>query len=165
MAFYDLFSKSAYHSALAIVGNSEEAEEIMQDTLIKVFSKTELLHNDADAMTRILKRIATNNAIDVVRKRKDIFESIEDNAITDYEDEDEPDEEDLTVDDIKEGIANLSPGYRSIISLRLFEDMSFAEISESLEINASTVRVQYTRGIAKLRIYLNEKVRKDEQYA
>jgi RNA polymerase sigma-70 factor (ECF subfamily) len=165
MAFYDLFAKPVYHSALVIVGNSEEAEEIMQDTLIKVFSKTKLLHNDADSMKRILKRIATNNAIDIVRKRKDFFVSIEDETITDYEDEDEPDEEDITVDDIKEGIASLSPEYRCVISLRLFEEMSFAEISEKLEVNASTVRVQYTRGIAKLRMYLNEKVRNDEKYA
>jgi RNA polymerase sigma-70 factor (ECF subfamily) len=73
MAFYDLFFRPVFQSAFAITGNHDEAEEIMHDTLLKVFSKTDLLQEEPKAMTRFLKRMATNQAIDAVRKRKDVF--------------------------------------------------------------------------------------------
>ena len=165
MAFYDLFFLPTYQSAYAIVGNSNEAEEIMQDTLMKVLLRTELLHDDANIMKRILKRIASNHAIDIVRKRKDFFASMEDEKWIDYNYKDEDDiiEDELCIEKIKEGIEQLAIGFRSIISLRLFEEMSFSEIASQLKMNPSTVRVQYTRGIAKLRVYLKQKYMNYEQ--
>ena len=157
MAFYDLFFQTIYQSAYVIVGNSDEAEEIMQDTLMKVLSKTELLNQDMDAMRRILKRIASNHAIDIIRKRKDFFTSMDDEQWVDYTNEEETNEDEPSIEKIKEGINQLTIGYRSIISLRLFEEMSFAEIANQLQLNPSTVRVQYTRGIAKLKMYLKQK--------
>lgn len=158
MAFYDLFFPATYQSAYAIVGNSDEAEEIMQDTLMKVLSKTELLNQEMNAMKRILKRIATNHAIDIVRKRKDFFISMDEEQWGDYNnDEEETDEDEPSIEKIKEAINQLTIGFRSIISLRLFEEMSFAEIANQLQLNPSTVRVQYTRGIAKLKTYLKQK--------
>jgi RNA polymerase sigma-70 factor (ECF subfamily) len=163
LAFYDLFYQPVYQSAYAIVGNSDEAEEIMQDTLMKVLSKTHLLHEDANAMRRILKRIASNHAIDIVRKRKDFLASMEDEYWVDYNDEDEGEGDDLSLEEIKKGIEQLAVGFRSIISLRLLEEMSFAEVATQLKMNPSTVRVQYTRGIAKLRVYLKQKLMNYEQ--
>ena len=163
MAFYDMFYRPAYQSAHAVTGNHEEAEEIMHDTLLKVFLNTDLLLEDPKAMTRVLRRIAANQAIDVVRKRKDFIFPFDDDDSMDWEDEDENGEEYVpTVADIKEGIDRLSTAYRSIISLRLFEEMSFAEIAERLKINASTVRVQYSRGILKLRTLLKQQLYANE---
>ena len=102
----------------------------------------------------------TNQAIDILRKRKDFILPIADGDAMDWEDETEEDNatNKLTISDIKDGISRLSPAYRSIISLRLFEEISFAEISEQLNINASTVRVQYSRGITQLRILLKQHI-------
>ena len=160
MAFYDLFYNPVYQSAYAIVGNHVEAEEIMHDTLLKVFSKTDLIHEDVSVMTRILKRITVNQAIDILRKRKDFMIPLEENDETDREDEDDENGEvyDLSIADIKDGVNRLSLAYRHIIILRLFEEMSFAEIATQLKINASTARVQYQRGIAKLRILLKQQI-------
>ena len=160
MAFYDLFYKPVYQSAYVIVGNHDDAEEIMHDTLLKAFSKTDLLHEDIDVMTRILKRIAVNQAIDMLRKRKDLIVSWDEDDETDYEDEDDEkgEEYDLSIADVKNGINCLSLAYKHIIILRLFEDMSFAEIAAQLKINASTARVQYQRGIVKLRTLLKQQI-------
>jgi len=81
------------------------------------------------------------------------------------EDEEEDfDAYDLSIADIKNGVNNLSMAYRHILALRLFDEMSFGEISNQLQINASTVRVQYTRGILKLRTILQQQI-KTYQYA
>jgi len=161
MAFYDLFCKPVYQSAYAIVGNHDEAEEIMHDTLLKVFTKTDLLHEDSGVMKRVLKRITVNQAIDVLRKRKDFIVAMDENEFEETEDEEDDDEYELSIADIKDGIERLSSVYRSIISLRLFEEMGFAAIAVLLHINASTVRVQYSRGILKLRTILKQKIYND----
>ncbi|MDR2231639.1 MAG: RNA polymerase sigma factor [Tannerella sp.] len=160
MAFYDLFYKPVFQSAYGIVGNHDDAEEIMHDTLLKAFSKHDLLHEDIAVMTRLLKRIAVNQAIDVLRKRKDFIFPIEDEYESDLIDEDDENdgEYELTIADIKNGIDCLSPVYRSILSLRLFEEMSFGDIATTLKINASTARVQYQRGILKLRTLLKQQL-------
>ena len=153
LMFYDLFIRPVFRSAYAIVGNESEAEEIAQDTMLKVFDRTELLNDDASVMERIVRRIASNAAIDMTRRRKDfIFSSDE---LTDFEDTgSEYEAPDFSMEEIREAIATLSDSYRSILSLRLFEEMGFAEAAELLDVNCSTVRVQYVRGIEKLRNYL-----------
>jgi RNA polymerase sigma-70 factor (ECF subfamily) len=131
---------------------------------LKVFSNTDLLLDDCGAMTRFLRRIAVNHAIDTVRKRKDFFISFEDDSSMDMiDEEDNGAEYELTVEDIKAGIGKLPPIYRNIITLRLFEEMSFADIALRLDVNASTARVQYSRGILQLRTLLKKKIYEYEQ--
>jgi RNA polymerase sigma-70 factor (ECF subfamily) len=119
-----------------------------------------LLHEDIGAMTRVLKRIAVNQAIDILRKRKEFIIPLEEDDETDMEDEDDENTEvyNLSITDIKNEINRLSLAYRHIIALRLFEEMSFAEIAVQLNINASTARVQYQRGIVKLRTLLKQQI-------
>jgi RNA polymerase sigma-70 factor (ECF subfamily) len=156
MMFYDMFIRSVFRTAYAIVENESEAEEIAQDTMLKVFDRIDLLNDDAGAMERVMRRIASNAAIDVTRRRKDFIFSSEN--LPDFEDAgNEDDRFDFSIEEIKEAIATLSVSHRNILSLRLFEDMSFAEVAELLDVNYSTVRVQYTRGIAKLRNCLIKK--------
>jgi RNA polymerase sigma-70 factor (ECF subfamily) len=150
MMFYDLFIRPVYRSAYSVTGNESEAEEIAQDTMLKVFNRPDLLNGDAGVMERILRRIAANAAIDVVRRRNDFLVSSDD--VPDCEDEeDENATYEFSIEEIKEAIAVLSGSYRNILYLRLFEDMSFAEVADLLKINCSTARVQYVRGIAKLK--------------
>jgi RNA polymerase sigma-70 factor (ECF subfamily) len=156
LMFYDLFIHSVYRAAFSIAGNECEAEEIAQDTMLKVFDKIDLLNDDAGIMERVLRRIASNAAIDRLRRRKEFVFSTEE--IPDSEDlDDESDDYDFSVEEIKEAITSLSDVYRSVLVLRLFADMSFAEVAEMLKVNYSTVRVQYTRGIARLKDLLIKK--------
>ena len=68
LAFYDSFHGPTYHSAAAVLGAGDEAEEVMQDVLMKVLLRPSLLQSDAVAMTRYLRRMATNAAIDRLRR-------------------------------------------------------------------------------------------------
>ena len=160
MQFYDLFVAATYQSAFAIVENSSEAEEIMQDTMMKIFTKTSLIHEDEAQMLKILRRIAINAAIDALRKRKTNFnfDDIENIADSKYDDENENyiNENTLTVETIKQAIASLALGYKTIVSLRLLENMNFDEISKQLKISQNTVRSQYSRALTKLRDYLKK---------
>ena len=156
MLFYDLFVRAVFLSAYAITCNENEAEEITQDTMLKVFDKTELLHDDDKAMKRILLRIASNAAINLVRRRKDFIFPVEE--LPDLEDSDvDDDRRNFSMEEIRDAVTTLSGNYRNILSLRLFDDMSFKEIAELLNIKYATARVQYMRGITKLKDLLNKK--------
>jgi RNA polymerase sigma-70 factor (ECF subfamily) len=155
MMFYDLFIRAVYRSAYAVTGHENEAEEIAQDTMLKVLDRVDLLRDDAGEMERFMRRMASNAAIDVIRRRKDFV--LSGREIPDPEDREDDDGYDFSTEEIKEGIALLPDVYRSILSLRLFEDASFAEVSDMLDIKSSTARVQYMRGIARLRTVLIKK--------
>ena len=158
MIFYDFFVRSVFLSAVAVTGNENEAEEITQDTMLKVFDKTDILHDDEVAMGRILKRMAINAAINTIRRRKDFVISVED--MPDMEDSEiEDDSCDFSIEEVKEAIASLSDCYRTILSLRLFEEMSYSEIAELLNIKCTTARVQYKRGITQLKQILIKKIK------
>lgn len=78
------------------------------------------------------------------------FVSIED---SDFEDDNSNEDEDETVYDvesIKQCILKLPDGYRTILSLFLFEEYSHKEISELLKINEGTSKSQYSRAKKKL---------------
>jgi len=153
MQFYDMFATTTYQSAFAIIENSNEAEEVMQDAMMKIFTKTTLIHDDETQMRKILRRIAINAAIDTLRKRKTSFkfDDIENIADCIDDDENDIDENIFTIEKTKQAIASLALGYKTIINLRLLENMSFDEISTQLKISQHTVRSQYSRALTKLR--------------
>jgi len=151
LEFYMLFYKSVYNSCFRILGNQQEAEEIMQESFLKVLDKTELLQEDAGSMERMLKRIAINSAIDCYRKRKIRFVELEDKYATAPEAEtEELLQNEIRIEAIERMMQLLPQGYRLILSLHLIEGMDYAEIAEQLNVSASTIRSQFTRARQKL---------------
>lgn len=149
-----MFYKSVYNSCFRILGNPQEAEEMMQESFLKVLNKTELLQDDAVSMEKMLKRIAINSSIDCYRKRKICFVELEDKYASVSEPEtDDALQNEIRLEAIEQMMQLLPEGYRMILSLHLIEEMDYAEIAEQLNLSASTVRSQFTRAKQKL-IYL-----------
>lgn len=150
--FYSLFCKSVYASCFRILGNAEEAEDIMQETFIKILNNPERYDTDQEGMRRILNRIAVNASIDRYRKKKKSrFTELKDNY--DYSEdfsEDTETEIQMKLEAIYRNLSLLPEGYRVILSLHLIEGMEYQEIAKKLKISASTVRSQFTRAKAKL---------------
>ena len=103
--------------------------------------------------------MATNAAIDRLRRNHAPL------TITINEDmlhgppSDEPDDPDELpdTDTIRRSVERLPETYRNILRLRLFGQMRFADIAAALRANPSSVRVQYTRGLSRLRKLLTRK--------
>ena len=159
LAFYDCFHRPTYRSAAAILGVGDEAEEVMQDVLLKVLLRPVLLQADADTMERYLRRMATNAAIDRLRRRRFALTfAINEAMLPDAPDETDDNTEELPdADEIRRGVERLPETYRDILRLRLFGQMRFADIAAALRANPSSVRVQYTRGLSRLRNLLKQK--------
>ncbi|WP_461789305.1 RNA polymerase sigma factor [Pedobacter sp.] len=155
---YNKYAKRIYHAVYRVVGNSVEAEDIVQEAFCIAFERIDGLKNQGN-FEGWVKRIAINQAISALRKRRMVF--TDDGQLDVVADEEVDIDEEFIfqcqVDDVKKAIADLPDGYRTIVSLHLFEDMGQEEIGKMLGINHATVRSQYHRAKKKIFIALKDK--------
>ena len=148
---YQHYVRPIYSTCLRIVGNAAEAEEATQDAFLKAFQQMDLCKEDG-YFEPWLRRIAIHTAIDYVRRQKEEPEELQKWCTVD-EEEDAPDEETIhwQVEQIRGALAGLATGYRTVLTLYLFEGYDMGEIAEIMHLNPSSVRSQYIRGKQKLR--------------
>ena len=130
-----------YNVSYRIVQSREDAEDIVQESLVKGFQKIHQIKEEL-SLGAWLKRIVVNASLDCVRKKKK--ESwIEETRVleTDTVEREIEDDSQVTVALIKQCLSELKEKYRIILTL---------EISEMLNIKESTVRNQYRRGKNRL---------------
>ncbi len=156
---YRNFSKAMYNIAIRLMGNRMDAEDVLQESFIKAFQSLEEL-NDPRAFGGWLKRIVINRCISLQRKKKYLFEEIEDNRLEDTEAEDDDPVAELDPGLVHQSIKELPEGARTIIVLRALEGLAHKEIAEMLSISESTSKTQYHRALKLLKNTLN--VKQDE---
>lgn len=156
MELYDMYSRKVFNSCYRILDNREEAEEVTQDSFLKIFKMLERFENCPESIEYFLKKMATNQAIDIVRKRRVLFTELND-GIDMVDTEMELENENQSVSDIKECISKLHSSQRLIITLKLIENLENKEIAEKLNISESTVRTQFMRAKNKLIEQLNNR--------
>jgi RNA polymerase sigma-70 factor (ECF subfamily) len=136
-----------------------DAENVMQECFLKIFDNMNKL-NEQKKFIAWIKSIAVNKSIDFMRKRNAKIDKDEAKiALNEEIGEIEKIREDVVVEKICKAIQKLPGGYRTIISLHLFEDYSFEEIAELLKIQPVSVRTQYSRGRKRVIEMLNEKTK------
>lgn len=145
---YGLYYKAMFTTANRIVKDSMLAEELMQDGFMSAFLKMDKWHQKS-SFGAWLKRIVINECLDYLAKKKLDIVSMEDLQIADKEEEiiDEPE---YNIEEVKRTMSQLPDGYRTILSLYLFEGYDHEEIGEILKISSSTSRSQYLRAKKKL---------------
>ncbi|MCB0262542.1 MAG: sigma-70 family RNA polymerase sigma factor [Calditrichia bacterium] len=167
-AFEQLLNKYrnlVYHVMLRMVRNPQEAEDLCQEAFIKAFSALQSF-NEEFAFSTWLMKIASNNCIDFLRKKKLRTYSIDEPVK--YKDEQvqfelpdhDPTPERQIIDRerskmIDDAIQALPPRYRQVIVLRHKEEKSYEEISELLQLPLGTVKAR----IFRAREMLNKNIR------
>ena len=150
---------------LKMIRNPQEAEDLTQEAFMKAFNSLSSF-NDEFAFSTWLMKIASNNCIDYLRKRKlrtySIHEPIQykDEKIEiDIPDQDAGPEKKMIQSEKREIIENaineLPERYRHVIILRHKEEKSYEEISELLNLPLGTIKAQ----IFRAREILNKKLR------
>lgn len=150
------------------VGSQEEAEDIVQETFLRVYRKRKAYKRIARFSTWIYT-IAGNLARTELRRRKrrKLF-SVTDMGYEnrDYEIWDEGFNPEAHVDGviqeeiIQREIANLSPKFREVIILRDVQELSYEEISKIIKVPIGTVKSRVNRGRLKLQGRLKHLKRK-----
>ena len=156
---YNRYAKGIYNSISRIVSHTGEAEDLLQETFFTVFSEMEKLKGVV-SFEGWAKRIAINRSISHLRKKKVQFSEMPDVDVAAEADYDIAENEifDCRVEDVKRGIEELPPGYKTIVNLYLFEKMNQEEIASMLGLSPVTVRTQYHRAKKRILLSLKDKL-------
>ena len=158
-AFSDLmdrYNDSIYFMLLKMVNNKDDAEDLTIEAFGKAFNSLKQ-YTPNYAFSTWLFKIATNNCIDFLRKKKKKTMSI-DNSI-ENKDGDEitielksdartPEQEtirDQKIELMRSYVKKLKPRYETLVEMRYFKEMSYEEISNELNLPLGTVKAQLFR--------------------
>jgi len=159
-AYAELLSRyrdAIYFMLLKMVNNKTDAEDLTIEAFGKAFKNIEQ-YSPSYAFSTWLFKIASNNCIDFLRKRKANTVSIDGNYTEDSKEsepqihlrDDGPNPEENLIKDqkailMRTVVKKLKPRYRTLIELRYFNEYSYEEISEELGLPLGTVKAQLFR--------------------
>lgn len=158
-AYSELFNRykdSVYFMILKMVNNKTDAEDLMFEAFEKAFSSLNY-YSPQFAFSTWLFKIASNNTIDFIRKRRTQMISLDKDDINPDDrgyinsipaDIRTPDEEAIRsqrADLMREKVSMLKGRYKRLIELRYFDEFSYEEIADELAIPLGTVKAQLFR--------------------
>ncbi len=158
-AYAELMSRykdSIYYMLLKMVNNRDDAEDLTIEAFGKAFRNIKQYTPDYAFSTWLFK-IATNNCIDFIRKKRKMLLSIdrgfenEDGQDISLEVKSEgPGPEDFLikkekVEMMRDVVDKLKPRYRRLVELRYYQELSYEEISDELKLPLGTVKAQLFR--------------------
>jgi RNA polymerase sigma factor (sigma-70 family) len=141
-----------------VVGNMDEAEDVLQEAFLDAFNRIKDFRQET-TFGLWLKQIVVHRSINLLRKRKMEWADLEDGELENIPDEEPDDQEEMLykVERVKEAMKDLPEGYRVVISLYLLEGYDHEEIGQILNISENTSRTQFLRAKRKLSEILRQK--------
>ena len=174
--FVEVFRTKIFQHALLICGQREDAEEVAQDTLMKVFGNIEQLREPERVRAWVL-RIARNACL--MKRRKSVFAPAQELSIDDFLPHSDRDGElrRLEIADwsnlpdnallrselrgvIRKAIGELPEIYRMTIVLRDMEELSTEETAQTLEVSQEVVKTRLHRARLAVRQKLDAYLRR-----
>lgn len=152
---YEIFARKMMSVCLRYADNREMAEDFLQDGFIKVFSSIRSYSYEG-SFEGWMRRIFVNTALEALRKNDLLRNGVELNALEPQQEADYSAVEKISADELMELIAQLPPGFRKVFNMFAIEGYSHREIAETLNINESTSRSQYTRAKRLLQKWIKE---------
>lgn len=148
---YQKYSRAMYNTSLRIMNNSGDAEDVLQESFCDAFAAIGSFAYKS-TFGAWLKRIVINKSINALRKRKMTIIDMEKTTIGHLPEDEIYDETEtqFKVEEIKKAVLELPNGYRTVLTLHLFEGYDHEEIAEILAVSHVTVRTQYMRAKQKL---------------
>ncbi len=158
-AFSSLMSKyrdSIFFMVLKMVNNRNDAEDLTMESFAKAFNNLKR-YDTKYAFSTWLFKIATNNCIDYIRKKKLDTHSIDEpiktekgeihsvNIKTEHPNPEQKIEKGERIVSVRSAVKKLKDKYRTLIEMRYYEELSYDEIAEQLDLPLGTVKAQLYR--------------------
>lgn len=154
--FYDLFAKKMMGVCLRYTNSYEEAQDVLQDGFIKIFSKLPKFESKG-SLEGWVRRIMVNTALDAYRKSKKHQKDVDVDTVGYMLDSNDYTIESMNANDLLKIIQAIPEGYRVVFNLFAIEGYSHKEIAEQLGVTESTSKSQYSRAKKMLRKILIDK--------
>jgi RNA polymerase sigma factor (sigma-70 family) len=165
--FQEQLFKLYYGKMLAVcmqyTNDRDTAQEIVQDSFIKIFEKLNLFDNKG-SLEGWIRRIVVNTAIDRIRKsKKDPFLIDNDNdymlgGVNPMEELEDLKLSEEKSEIILEAIQKLSPAYRTVFNLYVIEEFSHKEIAEKLGISEGTSKSNLSKARVNIHKLIEDKI-------
>lgn len=146
---YKLYSKGMYNVCLRMVNNEIDAEDIIQNSFMDVFSKLHMFKFES-SIGAWIKRIVINNTINFLKKRRLQISELNDQLQMPVEHE-EIDDRHLEINSVKKALVKLPDGYRVVFNLYAFEGYDHKEIGKIIGVTEATSKSQYSRAKKKIK--------------
>ena len=147
------FQRPLYHHIRTIVLNHDDADDVLQNTFIKVYKSINQFEGKSSLYTWLYK-IATNETLTFLEKNKRFsYDTMEDS-------EDHPAIKNLKTDPLYDGdeiqfhleraIASLPDKQKLVFKMRYYDETSYREIAEILETSEGALKASYHHAVKKI---------------
>ncbi len=152
----DRYRDSIYYMMLKMVRNADDADDLTIEAFGKAFSRLDQ-YSPSFAFSTWLYKIASNNSIDFIRKKRIQVTSMDSGYVNDDGDRIQIDAKATSMnpeESIIHGqkvihmrmlVSKLKPRYRVLVEKRYFDELSYEEIAEELQLPLGTVKAQLFR--------------------
>ena len=141
---YKHFAPKMYGICLRFAGNQMEADDILQEGFIKVYTCLKTYRGDG-SLEGWIRRTIVNTAINLFKKNAKYLRDIEIDKAEVVQNMDEGAVDKISVQELLALIRELPTGYRMVFNLNVIEGYTHKEISELLNISENTSKSQLSR--------------------
>lgn len=164
-AVYKMFYGKMKSVCMRYTRDNDQAMDVLQEGFVKVFNNLDR-YTGVGSFEGWIRRIMVNLSIDRFRKLKHDFvllgenDNLENWDIHSNEQEEEKNGDDaiydITPEQIIDAMQQLSPAYRTVFNLYVFENYSHQDIAEALEISVGTSKSNYAKARKNIRKLLSK---------
>ena len=166
--FYDRHSRLTYTVIMRILGSPPDAEEVLQETFVRVWSRADTYDAVLGSPAAWLTRIARNRAIDRLRARRVREHTAIEPTVPAADDaprspepvtRDTPEtllEDRTTAGAVRTALATLTPAQRALIEAAFFEGYTHSELATRFGVPLGTVKTRIRTGLAAMRGHLEQ---------
>lgn len=148
------YKERLYWHIRRLVDNHDDADDILQNTFIKVLKNIEGFRKESSLYTW-LYRIATNESLDFLKKSKNIKSEPFENQDYGLTTENAEDGETITRK-LNEAVNQLADKQKAVFNMRYYDEMPYAEIAEITGTSVGALKASYHHAVKKIENYLKE---------
>jgi RNA polymerase sigma-70 factor (ECF subfamily) len=152
---FDRFSSKMLGVCLRYAKDSEQADDILQDGFVKVFTKLKDFKNEG-SLEGWIRRVMVNTALDQIRKNGKTLGGVSVDDVQYKIENNDHIAEQLMAEDLLKLINSMPDGYKVVFNMFAIEGYTHNEIADTLGISESTSKSQYSRARAYLRERISE---------
>ncbi|NOZ74017.1 MAG: RNA polymerase sigma factor [FCB group bacterium] len=150
---YDRYKDRLFKTSLALGLNRQDAEDVLQESFVKIFQKINTLRNP-DRLTSWMYRIVVNTAKSKMKWHQNKWDELNENNSRSDRTTDPANVNHW--DELLRALHRLPTGFRNVFVLHAIQDLSQETVADIMGISVGTVKSQYHRSRKKLQTILHE---------
>lgn len=156
LKLYKQYCDGMFCVAMRFLKNSDDAEDVIQESFIKAFQKIHQFKGDV-TFGAWLKRIVINKSIDFLKSKRQKMIELDESFMSIATDDDWTVDVGINLDEIKLAIESLPEKYKYVVMMFLMEGFDHNEIAQVLDLTPSNCRTRLLRGKGLLKELLKNK--------